>query len=58
MKGYAKEPLVSDFSSACTSVWLANRRSCRRSSLSSGSTWRRYWGAVSEVSLPDVRARA
>ena len=57
MKSYAREPLVSDFSFGMHVGWLANQKKLSPIELEQWLDMAAIWGAVSEVSLPDVRAR-
>ena len=57
MKSYAKEPLVSDFSFGMHVGWLANQKKLSPIELEQWLDMAAIWGAVSEVGLPDVRAR-
>ena len=57
MKSYAKEPLVSDFSFGMHVGWVANQKKLSPIELEQWLDMAAIWGAVSEVSLPDVRAR-
>ena len=57
MKSYAKEPLVSDFSFGMHVGWLANQKRLSPIELEQWLDMAIIWGAVSDVSLPEVRAR-
>ena len=57
MKGYAREPLVSDFSFGMHVGWLAHQKKLSPIELEQWLDMAALWGAVSDVSVPDIRAR-